>query len=173
MRLARLTCVFVLWAALGAGAALLALVTVPRALGLTPFTVLSGSMEPRLAVGDVVLDRHVAPSAVRPGDIVTFPDASRGGALVTHRVVSLRRSGANVAFVTRGDANRATESWAVPADGTIGHVVLRIPAAGWVLQWASSREGRLGLIAVPAGLLVLLELGALRGLRRRPQEAPA
>jgi signal peptidase len=159
---------FCAWFAIGVVVGLVALVTVPRAVGVTPFTVLTGSMEPALAPGDVVLSERRSPLDVRPGDVVTFHDPSRDGELVTHRVESLRRTGAMVAFVTRGDANDVSERWSVPADGHIGRAAVTVPKVGHVLQWAGSREGKLGLIAAPAALLVLLELLALLGLRREP-----
>jgi signal peptidase I len=173
MRAGRLIATFLLWAAIGGGAGVLGLVTVPRALGMTPFTILSGSMKPGYDVGDVVVDRHVAPLSVRPGDVVTFPDPSRDNALVTHRVEAMTVMGDQVAFVTRGDANTADEQWTVPLDGRLGQVAYRVPKVGWALQWARSRDGRLALIAVPATLLLLIELGGLGALRRRPAEATA
>ena len=157
---------FFVWCAIGVVVGLAGLVTVPRAVGITPFTVLTGSMRPAFAPGDVVLSERVSPVTARPGDVVTFHDPSRDGELVTHRVVSLRRSGPRVTFVTQGDANDVSERWTVPADGRIGRAVMTVPKVGHVLHWAGSRHGKLALIAFPAGLLVLLELAAVLGMRR-------
>lgn len=153
----------------GVVAGLALLVTVPRVAGFTPFTILSGSMQPAYGVGDVVLDEHIRPATARPGDVVTFNDPSREGATVTHRVERLTRSGEQVRFVTRGDANTASETWTVPVSGTIGRVRMRVPKVGWVLQWARSREGKLLLIALPAALLALIELGGLARPRRHDE----
>src|SRR5690349_16773484 len=57
----------------------------------------SGSMAPALAVGDVLLTHPVPVRAVRPGQVVTFTDASRGGLLVTHRVAAVDVRGGQVA----------------------------------------------------------------------------
>ena len=170
----RLATTFAVWCAIGVVCGLVALVVAPRAAGVTPFTVLTGSMRPSLPPGDVVLSEAVAPLSVRPGDVVTFHDPSRGGELVTHRVKSMRRDGPVVRFVTQGDANDVPERWTVAADGQIGRAVLHVPKVGYVLHWAGSREGKLGLIALPAGLLVLLELFGVLGLRRdEPAEVAA
>ena len=158
---------FFVWSCIGVVVGLGALVTVPRAAGVTPFTVLTGSMQPAFAPGDVVLSERTPPLSVRPGDVVTFHDPSRDGELVTHRVESMRHAGSRVAFVTKGDANDVSERWSVSADGHIGRAVLGVPKVGHVLHAAGTREGKLGLIAVPAALLVLLELVGLMGLRRR------
>ena len=164
--MSRVARTFALWCAAGVLCGLVAVVTVPRAAGVTPYTVLTGSMQPALGVGDVVLSERRPPLSVRPGDVVTFRDPSRDGALVTHRVESMRRHGPMVAFVTKGDANDVAEEWSVAADGSIGRAAVSVPKVGYVLQWAGSREGRLGLIAIPATLLVLLELAGVLGLRR-------
>ena len=158
---------FFTWCAIGVLVGLGALVTVPRLAGITPFTVLTGSMQPALGVGDVVLSERRAPMDVRPGDVVTFNDPSRDGALVTHRVESMRRHDARIAFVTKGDANDVSEEWSVAADGRIGRAVVSVPKVGYVLHWAGTREGKLGLVALPAALLVLLELIGLLGVRRK------
>jgi signal peptidase len=162
----RLVRTFVLWSVLGVACGLLALLTVPRAFGVTPYTVLTGSMEPSLSPGDIVLSERRAPLSVSPGDVVTFHDPSRHGELVTHRVESMRRGGSSVTFVTRGDANDVPETWTVAADGAIGRARLRVPLVGHVVHRAGTREGKLALIAVPAALLVLLEVAGLAGLRR-------
>jgi signal peptidase len=161
---------FFIWCAIGIVVALGALVTVPRAVGITPFTVLTGSMQPAFDPGDVVLSERRSPLDVRPGEVVTFHDPSRDGELVTHRVESMRRNDAMMSFVTKGDANDVAERWSVPVDGTIGRAVLRVPDVGHVLQWAGTKEGKIGLIAVPAFLLVMLELVGLAGVWRRPAE---
>jgi signal peptidase len=161
---------FFIWCAIGVVVGLGALVTVPRAFGVTPFTVLTGSMQPAFDPGDVVLSESRSPLDVRPGEVVTFHDPSRDGELVTHRVESMRRNGAMMSFVTKGDANDVAERWSVPVDGSIGRAVLRVPDVGHVLQWAGTREGKIGLIAIPAFLLVMLELVGLAGAWRRPAE---
>jgi signal peptidase I len=169
----RLAATFALWCAIGIVCGLVALVVAPRAAGVTPFTVLTGSMRPAMAPGDVVLSERVAPLDVRPGDVVTFHDPSRGGELVTHRVQSMRRDDVMVRFVTKGDANDLPERWSVAVDGQIGRATVSVPKVGHVLHFAGTRDGKLALIAFPAGLLVLLELGGMLGLRGRPAESAA
>jgi signal peptidase len=143
-------------------------VAVPRALGWQPMTVLTGSMRPVLNPGDVVVDRMIAPADARPGDIVTFHDPTRGGELVTHRVRFVRRDGATVNVVTRGDANTASEHWSIADNGRIGRVAYRVPAVGWAGQWLRTPLGRLLAIALPALLLAVVEL---RAVWRRPSPA--
>ena len=169
----RLAAQFALFLVAGVLAGSVLLVTAPRVAGFTPFTILTGSMTPAYGVGDVVIDERIAPLTARPGDVVTFPAPHRHGKTVTHRVVRLSRDGDTVRFTTKGDANNAAEVWTVPATGSVGRVRMHVPKVGWALQWAHSREGRLALIAIPAAILAMLELGTLFQPRRQMEGAIA
>ena len=73
------------WFVGGLAVALVLALTVPLAFSARPLTVLSGSMEPALKTGDVIVVQRKAPMGVRPGDIVTFREPG-GRRLITHRV---------------------------------------------------------------------------------------
>lgn len=146
------------WAALAFCVSMLAAVALPNAIGMRSFTVMSGSMEPAIHTGDVVIDHKIHPLEARPGDVVTFSDPSGRKRLITHRVRSIRVRGSQVNVVTKGDANNTVERWTVPAGGHIGRVALRVPKLGYPLVYAHSRFGLIGLVAIPAMLLCLLEL---------------
>jgi signal peptidase I len=152
--------------------ALLAAVALPNAIGMRSFTVMSGSMEPSIHTGDVVIDRKIRPLDARPGDVVTFSDPSGRGRLITHRLRSLRVQGHTARMVTKGDANNTVERWTVPTSGHIGRVELRVWKVGYPLVYAHSRFGLIALVAVPALLLCLLELRAIWAPRPRRGEEP-
>lgn len=154
MSAARRLRTLVLWIGLGLLAGTLLAAVAPQLAGYHSFTVRSGSMTPAIETGDVVVTRPISPLSARVGDIVTFVDPEGTGKLFSHRVQSVRAAGENVAFVTRGDANTSTEHWRVPADGSIGKVVYRIPKVGYALAWIDTPAARLALIAIPALLLL-------------------
>jgi signal peptidase I len=160
-RLAVTLVVLAIWASAGFGVVVVTFVAAPTVVGRHSFTVLSGSMEPTLHVGDVVIDRKVQVLDVRPGDIVTFRDPDGATRLLTHRVVQMRVAGSTAYVVTKGDANTGVERWSIPVDGTVGLVEFRLPKLGHVLSRLEGRDGRLLLIAVPALLLGLVELKRL------------
>lgn len=149
---------FACWLALGAAGAALAAVTLPYLAGGRSHTVLSGSMEPAIATGDVVAERRVSPGDLRSGDIVTFEDPEEAGRMITHRVRSARRVGAEYAVVTKGDANTTSERWNVAADGHLGRVEYRVAGVGRVLVFLRSPAGILLGLVLPALLLGALEL---------------
>lgn len=151
--------------------ALLAAVALPNAFGMRSFTVMSGSMEPGIHVGDVVIDRKIRAGDARPGDVVTFSDPTGRKRLITHRVRSLHVQGDTVQVVTKGDANNAVERWTVPANGRIGRVELRVWKIGYPLVFAYSRFGLIALVALPALLLCGLELRRIWSADE-PKETP-
>jgi signal peptidase I len=148
------------WFALGLVFTILLAAVAPFAVGLKPYTVRSGSMEPAISTGDIVVDSTIHPTEAGIGDIVTFKDPEGSGELITHRVRAMRRDGDQIDVVTRGDANNNVERWSVPADGTIGKVDYRIPKLGYALASTGSGPGRIALIAIPA--LLLCGLGLVR-----------
>ncbi len=147
----------VVWAIMVAGALLALLIAGPLALGDHPQTDLTGSMEPTISPGDVVINEQIAPAEAKVGDIVTFRDPEQQSKLITHRVVSMERlKGGRLAFVTQGDANNTQEHWRVPADGQIGRVAYTVPWVGNVAVFARTKPGMGLLIGIPL-LLILIE----------------
>src|SRR4029078_3459207 len=79
----------------------------PMIGGWQPRVVLTGSMEPGIKPGDVVLMQRVSdPSTLPVGRVVVGRDDERDGGSYVHRVV--RIEGANL--VTKGDANQSEDS---------------------------------------------------------------
>ena len=76
--------------------------------GFRAYTIVTGSMEPTIAVGQTVLVKNVDPSTLKVGDIITFTsrDAQIFGHANTHRIVDITKdSDGKDCFVTKGDAN--------------------------------------------------------------------
>lgn len=156
------------WAVVVTGAALALAVAGPLALGDHPHTDLTGSMEPAISPGDVVINEEITPSEARVGDVVTFRDPADQAKELTHRVVSVRRAGSHLWFVTKGDANNTRERWRVPADGRIGRLVYTVPWVGHVAVLTRTPFGWLLLVGVPLLLLAAAELVRIWRPRPRP-----
>jgi signal peptidase len=139
---------------LGATVGFALLLAVPPITGHRSLTVLSGSMEPTLETGSVVVDEVIHPTDARIGDILTFSDPEDRDREITHRLRDVRVRGGTAYMVTRGDANDTGERWSVPVDGKVGRVVLHVPKLGHVRALAGSRNGYLIL------LFAVLVLGA-------------
>ena len=139
---------------------------VPGVVGAdASFVVLSGSMEPAIAAGDVVVVESVPPGAIAVDDVITY-SRSDEAATVTHRVIDIDDAGGERVFYTKGDANEDADQRPVPASALVGAVVLTIPYIGYVIQFVGTRAGFALLVVLPFGALLVTEgVGLLR--RRR------
>jgi signal peptidase len=124
------------------------------------FVVLTASMTPAIAPGDVVIVADRDPATIGEGDVITF---TRGDneIPVTHRVTAIVESASGVAFETKGDANSDPDASFVPASNVVGTVILTIPYIGYVIQFTNTPYGFAALVAVPIGLFVVSELWTL------------
>jgi len=150
-----------------AGVALALAIAGPLAFGARPYTVLTGSMEPEIGAGDVVVAERIEPPEAQLGDVVMFRDPADQERTITHRVRRVRRAGNHLWFVTRGDANDHGERWRIAADGQLGRVLYTVPAVGQVAVFA----GRIGpglLLTIGVLLLVANELWLIWRPRRDP-----
>jgi signal peptidase len=161
------------WAVMVTGAILALLVAGPLALGDHPHTDLTGSMEPVISPGDVVINEEIKPSTAAVGDIVTFRDPEDQTKMLTHRVVSIRPAGSELKFVTQGDANNTREHWQVSRDGQIGRVLYTVPWVGHVAVLARTKLGWALLVGIPLLLLAAGELVRIWRPRPRPGEGDA
>lgn len=151
--------------ALGAALA----VCLPYALHGRAFVVMSGSMEPAVHTGDVVIVQRIAAATARVGDVITFRDPDGTGRLITHRVRSVQRRGGSVDVVTKGDAANGVQRWSAPADGSLGRVRFRLWKLGYALGLVRGRAFHLLLVIAPAVALAALALGRIwRGRSTRP-----
>jgi signal peptidase I len=157
-RAARLLGAFAVWAALGVGAGLLLVGTAPTAFGYHPLIVMSGSMEPAIHTGDLVLVRPIPPRLARIGDVVTFHDPNHPSRLLTHRVRHIVKKGAVLEFSTKGDQNDTFEQWTVSSQGTISRVGFHIWKLGYIMFWLNAPYSRFFLIVIPSIILGMLEL---------------
>lgn len=105
-------------------------------VGYRPLIVRSGSMEPAVHVGDVVLVEDVRVRQLEVGDIATVPDPDEVSDTLTHRVRAITNIDGDVILTTRGDANENDETFSLPAETIVGRVVTRIPAIGAAVAWA-------------------------------------
>ena len=152
--LARLGCIglFALFAVSVTGVGLAARVA-PLAGGEV-FTIRSGSMEPAIGIGSLVLVTAAAEAAT--GDVIAYRLAN--GAVVTHRVSQVVAGDAGRFLETRGDANPDPDPSLVPEDAVIGKVAVVVPILGFLLALLGMPIGIVTLISIAGTLLTAIWL---------------
>jgi signal peptidase I len=136
----------------------------PALFGWTPRVILSGSMEPRIHVGDVVVTRDVAAASLVKGQVVTVTDPDHPGRTRTHRVVRLNSDGT---LTLKGDANRAADTSHASLDAVQGVGVVRVPFVGRPVFWVAEHNWL--ALGVTAGLLGMCVICAFPG-QRKPED---
>lgn len=114
-----------------------------------PSTVLTGSMEPMIYPGDVVLIHKMLKEedveSLKEGDVINF---QRGKITITHRIEKvLRDEAGNISFVTKGDNNKSRDEEIVLPNDVKGIIVQVVPKIGIPILLAKSGE------AVPEGVI--------------------
>ena len=119
-------------------------------------TVLSGSMEPTIKMGSVVI---MKPSEdYKIGDIITFQKTARAKNPITHRIVEMEVIEGNPVYITKGDANEDPDSGRVYKNQIIGKVLFSIPFLGYAVDFVRKPIGFILVIVVPGAIIILDEL---------------
>lgn len=116
----------------------------------------SGSMEPTIKTGDLVL---IIPSnSYEVGDIITFGPDTKTQIPTTHRIVSVNGDGPFRIFETKGDANNAPDPTGTRLSEVSGKVFMSIPYLGFLLDFAKKPIGFILLIGVPSMFIIIDEI---------------
>jgi signal peptidase len=139
--------------------------------GQPVMTIISGSMTPTIAVGDVVVDAPVTAaqaSHLQVGQIISFRAAPGSPEIITHRIVAVRVQDGAVSYITKGDANNSADSTPRPASDVIGLYRFSIPRGGYVLV-AMHTPRVIGMLLTSA--LLWIVAGVLFRIAARPENS--
>lgn len=139
---------------------------VPKIGGYCPLIVLTGSMEPVIDSGDLIIVRQIDGKDVAVGDVIAFFDPdSKNNSVLTHRVVEVMDNADGLSFRTKGDANNSEDITPVAADKLVGLYKTRIAGAGNVAMFMQTTAGLVVCVILPLILLVGYDV-----IRRRKYE---
>ena len=139
---------------------------VPSLGGVFPMIVLTDSMYPEIAAGDLIICNTLEPDEVRTGDVISFFDPMGSGtSIVTHRVLEITEEDGQLAYRTKGDNNNAEDQVLVPEKNLVGIYRSRIPGLGHVAMFMQTTPGLILCVVCPVLLLVGFDM-----LRRKKYE---
>lgn len=129
-----------------------------RAVGLAPYAILSGSMEPEYPVGSLIYVKKVDPATIQVGDNITFV-LNEDLVVATHQVYEISQE--EQCFYTQGIANIDAEGNIIH-DGSpvhfnnlIGKPMFCIPGLGYFSDYVTKPPG---MYLAASGALILLLL---------------
>ena len=132
--------------------------------------VASGSMEPVLYKGDLILIEGIediseiqvgTKDSENPGDIIVFDEPGSSTELIIHRAVTKIDNGdGTYSFKTWGDNNLSQDWWEVDETAIVGRYLdIKIPWVGEFVLFIQPFEVKLAFFVLLAGILLLVELG--------------
>jgi signal peptidase len=110
--------------------------------GFRYYTVLTDSMVPEFASGDMVFVKLAGSKSIKEGDIITFNPSSGSDAYLTHRVIEkiTDYQGTGVTcFRTKGDANNIEDAFLIDEGRVIGKVQFHLPKFGMIVRFVQLR----------------------------------
>ncbi|MFN8170156.1 MAG: signal peptidase I [Candidatus Nanopelagicales bacterium] len=115
----------------------LAVTLLPMLFGWRPYVVQSGSMEPRINVGDVILAAPENDPQELLGRVAVFTDPVFRDHPKAHRVIGVNTDGT---LTTKGDANITADTSPVPSSDVRGLARLLVEFVGLPLIWMWSGQ---------------------------------
>jgi signal peptidase len=125
-----------------------------RGLSFRTFVIQSGSMEPSIMTGDIVVIKPE--EAYYQAEVITYLDKDKR--IVTHRILQVNQQEDSIYYETKGDANQSPDSHPISNPNIIGKVNFVIPKLGFAVAFAQSKQGRTLFIIIPAALIIYDEL---------------
>ena len=122
-------------------------------MGIHPYVVRSGSMEPTITTGSICfVNHHAKYSEIQAGDIITFKFNETD--MATHRAIAIEADGIR----TKGDANEIEDAGLITEDIFVGKTIFHIPELGYLVMKLRSVSGMMMLGAL---MLLLILIGRL------------
>ncbi len=126
-------------------------------------TVISGSMQPAIKTGSVVIVKPV-PSTdsgqadYKIGDVISFGPYSKTKAPTTHRIYDIKVVDSQAVYITKGDANNAPDAREIKKSDIVGKVLFDLPYVGYAVDFAKKPLGFALIIIVPAAVIIFDEV---------------
>ncbi len=102
----------------------------PAFLGYKMYVIISGSMQPELDIGDIVVVKKVDPNNLKKDDIISF---RKGQTIITHRIEEVKNTEEKIQFLTKGDNNNTSDKDLVSEKEVEGIVVNKIQKLGKIV----------------------------------------
>jgi signal peptidase len=123
--------------------------------GYKTFIVLSGSMEPKIHTGSIVIVKPE--NNYQVGDVITFNENNKLNTPVTHRIAGIKEDKGESFYTTKGDANDSPDLQEVKGGEIIGKVLFSVPLVGYAVNTVKKPFGFMLVIIIPVVIIVYEE----------------
>lgn len=113
---------------------------VPDIIGIKPFIVLTGSMEPIIKAGDLVIVEEVNENELKIDDIIAFRYTKEDVVLI-HRIVGIEEYEGKTLFITKGDNNQTEDKLNIKYQNIEGIYSFRLSKIGAIAMFIRTPQG--------------------------------
>ncbi len=119
------------------------------------FSVLTGSMEPKYNVGDVLISKEIDPADIKVGDSISYlgNSGSFKDKVVTHEVIGFVEENGERLYRTKGISNES-EDPVVSADQIYGKIVYKTVVLSFVFKIVTTPFGMYFLVILPVLVVI-------------------
>ena len=123
------------------------------------FTVISGSMEPKYKIGDVLIAKEVKPESIKVGDTISYLGTvnSFRNKVVTHQVIKIEKLDGKYYFHTKGLTN-LVEDPIVSENQLYGKVIYKSLIISLIYKIVSTNVGFYLFIIIPILYIISSEI---------------
>ena len=113
---------------------------VPDIMGMKPFIVLTGSMEPEIKSGDLVVVKEANEKELKINDIIAFRYTKEDVVLI-HRIVGIEENEGKILFTTKGDSNETEDKLNIEYKNIEGIYSFRLNGIGTIAMFIKTQPG--------------------------------
>lgn len=103
---------------------------IPEFLKVKTFIIVSGSMEPELSEGDIIIVKKCEENDLKENDIISY---RTGQSEITHRIVQIETTEKGKRYITKGDNNIIVDNEPVKYENIEGKYIGKISYLGKVI----------------------------------------
>lgn len=105
-------------------------------------------MEPAIKTGSILMIKQMQDYNI--GDVISFGEITKTKAPTTHRIHDIKVIEGNPYYITKGDANNASDPKEIPQKEIIGKVLVSVPFVGYAVDFAKKPLGFALIVGIPA-----------------------
>jgi signal peptidase I len=128
--------------------------------GFNFYVVMSGSMEPTIKTGSVVVISEQ--NQYNIDDIITVRERNNPNQTFTHRIIDITDTQEDIEYITKGDANETADPDTVLEEQIVGKKTLSIPIIGYLVHFAKQPTGFILMIIVPSIIIATSEVTTIK-----------
>ena len=129
----------------------------PELVGIKSYVIISGSMQPELNIGDIVIVKKV--EDLQEGDIISF---RQGQSVITHRINKIMDENGEIVYQTKGDNNNIEDSGTITDSVIEGKVIYKIPKLGKISLFLQNK-----IILIIIAFVMLCGMVAYSGVKEK------